>query len=354
MCPRHAWRHLRLAHRQAVPRPGGSGELHRQSPPRVTPPRGDSLTSVRSFGRWPAFPLPMRRAERPVECEDLAKRTPFDSPVSVTGSCPSRVREGPPGVPVRYPGDLYMRHRASRPLVDFWHRLPRTAAGLVGKAASDRPVRALAALMVALGVATGGYVIVASSVGESNPQAQPVDATASDEAIHQHPTGETLAGSAGPTTPSSSPDPDTSAAGKPPPSRSTTATPAPIPLPRPLAGQVTGLPDSTTATPSTSPSQQSPTPSTSPERLHAAADQPVRRISCGRRCAVHVQRDRACVLHMQRRRGGLHLMPVSDALLKRRPGMAHIRGAGHRRCREHGPEPGGNPLACQRVARPDQ
>jgi hypothetical protein len=158
-----------------------------------------------------------------------------------------------------------MRHRASRPLIDFWHRLPRTAAGLVGKAASDRSVRALAALMVALGLATGGYVIVASSVGESTPQAQPVDPTAPDEAIDQYPTGETLAGSAGPTPPSSSPDPDTSAAGKPAPSRSTTATQAPNPLPRPLAGQVTGLPDSTTATPSTSPSQQSPTPSTSPE-----------------------------------------------------------------------------------------
>jgi len=61
-----------------------------------------------------------------------------------------------------------MRHRASRPFIDLWRRLPRATAHALAAAAELSPVRAVAALMVGLSLATGAYVAVAS-VGGASP-----------------------------------------------------------------------------------------------------------------------------------------------------------------------------------------
>ena len=61
-----------------------------------------------------------------------------------------------------------MRHRASRPFIDLWRRLPRAIAHALGATAELSPVRAVAALMLALSLATGAYVAVAS-VGGGSP-----------------------------------------------------------------------------------------------------------------------------------------------------------------------------------------
>jgi len=61
-----------------------------------------------------------------------------------------------------------MRHRASRPFIDLWRRLPRAIAHALAAAAELSPVRAVAALMVGLSLATGAYVVVAS-VGGASP-----------------------------------------------------------------------------------------------------------------------------------------------------------------------------------------
>ena len=56
-----------------------------------------------------------------------------------------------------------MRHRARRPLLDLRHRVPRTAARVIGAAAEVRRSRALAALVLVLGLGTGGYAALAAA-----------------------------------------------------------------------------------------------------------------------------------------------------------------------------------------------
>jgi hypothetical protein len=69
-----------------------------------------------------------------------------------------------------------MRHRASRPQFDLWHRLPRATARLLGEAASLGPVRALLALTVVLSLGTGAVVAVSSVTGgNSNRRAESAD-----------------------------------------------------------------------------------------------------------------------------------------------------------------------------------
>lgn len=66
-----------------------------------------------------------------------------------------------------------MRHRAARPVIDLWRRLPRTVARPLNAVARLRPVRAVAALLLVLGVGTGAFVAVAAVGGSSsNPPAE--------------------------------------------------------------------------------------------------------------------------------------------------------------------------------------
>jgi hypothetical protein len=81
-----------------------------------------------------------------------------------------------------------MQHRASRPLFDRWHRLPRAAARLLGEAASIGPVRALLALTVVLSLGTGAVVTVSSVTGgNSNRQAESADLA---QHLDEAPTGD--------------------------------------------------------------------------------------------------------------------------------------------------------------------
>jgi hypothetical protein len=161
-----------------------------------------------------------------------------------------------------------MRHRASRPLIDLWHCLPRATARLLGEVAKPGPVRALVALMVVLSLGTGGYVAVASVIGgSSNRQAESagpgrrLGPTPSPDGEWPNPTHE-MPTSDGRTPNGSSPEPGTGAAGQP-------ETPSPTtgvtPTVRAKLGRVTASPRTGTATPSSSPSQPSATPSTTPE-----------------------------------------------------------------------------------------
>ena len=153
-----------------------------------------------------------------------------------------------------------MRHRASRPLIDLWHRLPCATARLLGEVAERGPVRALVAVMVVLSLGTGACFAVASVIGgASNRQAESAalgqrrGPTASRD-------GERSSDDLRPNR--SSPEPGTSAAGQPEaPSPTTGVTPAL----RSKLGRVTGSPSTGTATPSTSPSQPGATASTTPE-----------------------------------------------------------------------------------------
>ncbi len=61
-----------------------------------------------------------------------------------------------------------MRHRASRPLIDLWRRLPRATARPLGAVAGLGPARALVAFLLMLGLGTGVVVAVASDVGGSS------------------------------------------------------------------------------------------------------------------------------------------------------------------------------------------
>ena len=55
-----------------------------------------------------------------------------------------------------------MRHRASRPILDLWRRLPRATARPIGAAARMGPVRAAVVLVAMLGAGTTAFVTVAS------------------------------------------------------------------------------------------------------------------------------------------------------------------------------------------------
>lgn len=66
-----------------------------------------------------------------------------------------------------------MRHRASRPVLDLWRRLPRTAARSFAELVGRTTARALIALSLVIGVVTGACVTVASTFGGSSPQDAP-------------------------------------------------------------------------------------------------------------------------------------------------------------------------------------
>ena len=61
-----------------------------------------------------------------------------------------------------------MRHRASRPVIDVWHRLPRAAARPLAALAAVTPVRALVGVALVLCLGTGAYVTVAAMTGPSD------------------------------------------------------------------------------------------------------------------------------------------------------------------------------------------
>jgi hypothetical protein len=152
-----------------------------------------------------------------------------------------------------------MRHRASRPLIDLWHRLPRTAARLLGNVATRGPVSALVALMVVLGLGTGAYVTLvigasttptaeSADLGERPGLPVSRDGERPDLTPEMPATdGRTPDGSrSGPRTP----DAQSEAA-----SPSTGVTPSE----RSRPGQTTGSPSPGTAAPSPSPSQPNET-----------------------------------------------------------------------------------------------
>ena len=69
-----------------------------------------------------------------------------------------------------------MRHKASRPLVDLWRRIPRGTARLLGEATSHgRPVRALTVLLAVALLGIGSYVIGTAMTGRSSEQARAID-----------------------------------------------------------------------------------------------------------------------------------------------------------------------------------
>ena len=60
-----------------------------------------------------------------------------------------------------------MRHRASRPLIDPWRRLPRATARSIGVAARTSPTRASLAVLLTLGTGTGAFTAVSATVDGS-------------------------------------------------------------------------------------------------------------------------------------------------------------------------------------------
>ena len=184
--------------------------------------------------------------------------------VSVTGE------GGTSGVPVNYPGDLFMRHRAPRPLTDLLRRLPRATARPLGKLAQLSPGRALVALMAVLSLGTGAYVAVASSLGDSsNPQAgsaalgQRPGPTVSRDGERPHlvetPTSTARAPQSSTSEPRTSAAAQTQATQVPDHTDSMAPSPAigATPTPRTELSQPAGSPSTGSVTPSTSPSPQS-------------------------------------------------------------------------------------------------
>jgi hypothetical protein len=159
-----------------------------------------------------------------------------------------------------------MRHRASRPLIDMWHRLPRAGARLIGKVARPGPARALVAVMLVASLGTGAYVTVGAVMeGSSDQQAgsmgiDPLDPTTSDDGEGSSPSSD-LPTSDGRTPNGSSPEPGASAG-----ERSETPSPATSvsPSERSNRGQGTGSSSTGTATPSTTPSGTPPSSSSPP------------------------------------------------------------------------------------------
>lgn len=81
-----------------------------------------------------------------------------------------------------------MQHRAPRPLIDFWRRLPGTAAHRLGQVADADRTRVLAPL-IALTLAIGGCAGVVSLTGESStPGAESSTPTATPGAEGSLPT----------------------------------------------------------------------------------------------------------------------------------------------------------------------
>lgn len=172
-----------------------------------------------------------------------------------------------------------MRHRASRPLIDLWRRLPGATARLIGDVARPGPVRALVAVMVVLSLGTGAYAVVASVTGgplnrqaESASPGQRLGPTASRDG--EPPVsrgGERWGLTDGMPTPGSrTPTGSTSEPGAGAAEQSEAPSPADVtPSLRSTLGPVAGSPSTGTATPSTSPPQPSASPSTSPSKPSA-------------------------------------------------------------------------------------
>jgi hypothetical protein len=106
-----------------------------------------------------------------------------------------------------------MRHKASGPLDDLLHRIPRAAAHWLDRAPERVPVRAVAALAVALGLGIGGSVALASMASgpSSGPGKAAVD-PARPQSAGPSPTNAgpaTGEGSPAPGAPSTAPPPKT-------------------------------------------------------------------------------------------------------------------------------------------------
>ena len=142
-----------------------------------------------------------------------------------------------------------MRHRASRPFLDFWHRLPRSVA--------RRPARVGGGLVALLATGVGTYAVVASGTGGGSvtPEADPPAAAPSTAEVTSSPSpspspeaeerttaGGRRSSTARPSAPTSEPSPSS------PPSPSGTGSPvdalplgtrSATPAPRPAARRTT-------------------------------------------------------------------------------------------------------------------
>jgi hypothetical protein len=107
-----------------------------------------------------------------------------------------------------------MRHRASRPIADLWHRLPRAAAYQLEKAAQRVPARTLAIVMVVAGLGVGGYVVGSVIGGSSAGQTETALDTSSREP-EQPPLTSQLPESADQSRAGSRPEPSASSSGQP-------------------------------------------------------------------------------------------------------------------------------------------
>lgn len=72
-----------------------------------------------------------------------------------------------------------MRHRASRPLLDPWRRLPRATARAIGVAARTSPTRASVAVLLTLGTGTAAFATAAATVDDSPTRNTQASAAAS-------------------------------------------------------------------------------------------------------------------------------------------------------------------------------
>ena len=151
-----------------------------------------------------------------------------------------------------------MRHRASRPFIDLWRQLPRATARPLDRLAELSRVRLLAALMVALSLASVAGVVV-GSVGGGSPTGDAEAAALSE--------GDSQIGLGDGEPPESAPDTTLSSAAtqEPAPQASDSASEVASRLPSTVDPR-TGSTGTGTATPSASPSSQpSVISSTAPE-----------------------------------------------------------------------------------------
>ncbi len=152
-----------------------------------------------------------------------------------------------------------MRHRASRPFIDQWRRLPRAVARPIAGAARMSPVRATLVLVAMLGAGTTAFVTVASG-SDDVPTARDGEVAAlADRGSSTSRAGErlTLAPASDPASPTGrgTPTPREPSA-----SPTVSATPEPTPTP---TDEPTG--------PTASATSLAPTPTLTPEEPTGAA-----------------------------------------------------------------------------------
>ncbi len=158
-----------------------------------------------------------------------------------------------------------MRHKAPRPLVDWWRRLPRATARLLGEAAGPRPFHALMAVVVTMSLGAGAYVaLTAGSGGSSSEPTVLAGSTPAGESGLPDPTDE-VSGSGGGTASAGSSDPGASGRPETPgttaPTTGVTPGPATRPVPEtgsPSLGTATTDATATTGTTGTTPETPSP------------------------------------------------------------------------------------------------